>query len=50
MMNEDDESQECLYTIIPTSIYKKELKKYKKQPKKFDKIREDSTNLNGKRK
>jgi hypothetical protein len=49
-MNEDDESQEFLYTIIPTSIYKKELKKYKKQPKKFDKIREDSTNLNGKRK
>ena len=38
MMNEDDESQEFLYTIIPTSIYKKELKKYKKQPKKFDKI------------
>ena len=37
-MNEDDESQEFLYTIIPTSIYKKELKKYKKQPKKFDKI------------
>lgn len=39
MMNEDDESQEFLYTIIPTSIYKKELKKYKKQPKKFDKIK-----------
>ncbi len=38
MVNEDDESQEFLYTIIPTSIYKKELKKYKKQPKKFDKI------------
>ena len=38
MMNEDDESQEFLYTIIPTSIYKKDLKKYKKQPKKFDKI------------
>lgn len=38
MMNEDDESQEFLYTIIPTSIYKKELKKYKKQPKRFDKI------------
>ena len=37
-MNEDDESQEFLYTIIPTSIYKEELKKYKKQPKKFDKI------------
>lgn len=37
-MNEDDESQEFLYTIIPTSIYKKELKKYKKQPKRFDKI------------
>ena len=38
MMNEDDKSQEFLYTIIPTSIYKKELKKYKKQPKRFDKI------------
>lgn len=37
-MNEDVKNEELLYVVIPTTIYKKELKKYKKQPKKFEKI------------
>lgn len=37
-MNEDVKNEELLYVVIPTTIYKKELKKYKKQPKKIEKI------------
>ena len=40
MMNEETEKQDALYTVIPTTIFKKEIKKYKKQPKKFEKIEE----------
>jgi len=37
-MNDEIEDNEALYTVIPTTLYKKELKKYLKQPKKLDKI------------
>ena len=37
-MNDELEDKEALYTVIPTTLYKKELKKYLKQPKKLDKI------------
>ena len=37
-MNDEIEDKEALYTVIPTTLYKKELKKYLKQPKKIDKI------------
>ena len=36
-MNDEIEDKEALYTVIPTTLYKKELKKYLKQPKKLDK-------------
>ena len=29
MMNEETEKQDALYTVIPTTIFKKEIKKYK---------------------
>jgi len=48
-MNEDVKNEELLYVVIPTTIYKKELKKYKKQPKKFEKNRKDCTNFDRKR-
>ena len=34
-MNDEIEDKEALYTVIPTTLYKKELKKYLKQPKKI---------------
>ena len=37
-MNDEIEDKKALYTVIPTTLYKKELKKYLKQPKKIDKI------------
>ena len=39
MMNEDVE-KEALYVVFPSTTYKKELKKYKKQPQKLEKINE----------
>ena len=43
-MNDEIEDKEALYTVIPTTLYKKELKKYLKQPKKIDKILDEYKN------